>query len=74
MLGLGFQFAGELWITRKYWTSFTYGHKFGFLDHEGPNNNSRFRFKAGYRYLAIWDFFMVLKSMLFWVTGDTNTT
>ena len=53
MLGIGFEFAGELWITRKYWTSFSYGHKFGFLDHQGPNNNSRFRLKAGYRYLPL---------------------
>ena len=50
--GFGVEFTGELWITRKYWTSFTYGQKFGILNNQGLNN-SRLRFKAGYRYLPL---------------------
>ena len=56
MTGLGLEFMGELWITRKYWTSLTYGQKFGIFSKQGINSNSRLRFKAGYRYLPL-DFF-----------------
>ena len=56
MTGLGLELTWELWITRKYWTSFSYGQKFGIFDYQGFNNNSRLRIKAGYRYLPL-DFF-----------------
>ena len=53
MTGLALELTGELWITRKYWTNFTYGQKFGIFHKQGLNNNSRLRFKAGYRYLPM---------------------
>ena len=51
--GLGLELTGELWITRKYWTSFSYSRKLGVFEYQGLNKNSRLRFKAGYRYLPL---------------------
>ena len=56
MLELGLEFVGELWITRKYWTSLTYGRNLGIFGNQGLRDNSRLRFRAGYRYLPL-DFF-----------------
>ena len=56
MTGLGLELTGELWVTRKYWTSLSYAHKFGILNHNGLDNNAKLRFKIGYRHLLL-DFF-----------------